>query len=78
MAISGIINKKNSKNSEPFQIAYYIERIYNVYGIAHVQAYSYLLNCLESILDTVPICIYLILLYSENDVPTKHTFFSVY
>ena len=73
-----VSSKENCKNSEPFQIAYCIERIYNVYGMAHVQAYSYLLNCLESILGTVPIYIYLILLYNENDVPTKHTFFSVY
>ena len=43
-----------------------------------LQAYLYLLTPLDSILDTVTIYIYLVLLYSENDVPTEHTFFFFY
>ena len=46
--------------------------------MASLQSYLYILNHLDSILDNFPICIYHLLLYSKNDVSTKHTFFSVY
>ena len=66
------------KNSDRFQISYCTEHTYNVFCMAREQPYLYQLNCLGSILGTVPTYIYVVVLYSENDVPTKHTFFFFY
>ena len=82
MAISGITMTKIIAEvviRSKFHTVLNTFKMYNVYCMAFVQSYCCILNHPVSILDTVPAyTYYLVLLYGENDVPTKPTFFFLY